>query len=104
MPIEIAIPEIVTSWQFWAVAIACYIVCEVVKRVPYIKDRAWIVNVLNLALGIVLMCLILGFDWINVIYGILASAVADIAYQLWKNIVGQIVKVGNGDVDGGGAA
>lgn len=87
---QLPIPDVVMTWQFWAAAVACYIICEAIKRIPYIKGREWIVNIVNLGVGCVLLCLLLGWNWENVIYGVLASAVADIAYQLWSNVINSI--------------
>lgn len=83
------LPEVVTSWQFWCVAVACYIICEVVKLIPAFTEHPWVVNLLNLIVGIVLIGLLLGWSGENLLFGILASAVADFAYQTFKNLITQ---------------
>lgn len=99
---EIPIPEVVMTWQFWLSAVACYIVCEVVKRIPVVAARPWIVNIANVVIGILMIGLLMGWSGENVIYGILASGMADIAYQLFKNFINTVVDGPRPDEKSGG--
>lgn len=88
---EIPIPEAVYTWQFWCSAVLCYVVCEAVKRIPNIPD--WAINIINLAAGAVLYTALTG-GWVepaSYLFGILAASVADIAYQIFKNIVAAVL-------------
>lgn len=88
---DIPIPDVVYTWQFWCSAILCYVVCEAIKRIPNIPD--WTINIVNLAVGAVLYVLLVG-GWAepaNYLFGILAASLADIAYQLFKNIVHSVL-------------
>ena len=90
---NIPIPEVVTTWPFWAVAVACYILCEIIKQIPSIKqsDHGWIVNLCSIVIGVLLLCLLVGWTGENVVFGILAAAASTLAYELWSNILAQIV-------------
>lgn len=88
---EFPIPEVVYTWQFWCTAVLCYVVCEAVKKIPNIPG--WTINVINLAVGAILYPTLLA-AWAqpaNYLFGILAASMADIAYQLFKNIVGSVI-------------
>ena len=98
--LQLPVPEMINTWQFWVVAAACGIICEVLKQVPYIKEHPWILNLANLALGILLLGVLCGFSGENVLFGILASAAAIFAYEMIKNIYRNIV--GDEDVKAGG--
>lgn len=84
------IPDMFTLWQFWITAVICYIVCEVVKRIPYVKnnDREWIVNIVNLIVGAIVLTALLGAwaDPSSYIFGILASSISTLAYETFMNI------------------
>lgn len=88
---DLQIPEVVYTWQFWCAAVLCYVVCEAVKRIPNIP--AWTINIVNLFAGAVIYVLLVGgwADPANYLFGILAASLADIAYQLFKNIVHSVL-------------
>lgn len=84
---EFPIPAVVYTWEFWCSAVLCYIVCEALKKIPGIQG--WAINVVNLAVGAVLYTA-LTMDWAvpaSYLFGMLAASMADIAYQLYKNVV-----------------
>lgn len=84
---EFPIPEAIYSWQFWCSAVLCYVVCEAIKRIPNIPD--WTINLVNLAAGAILYTILTG-GWTepaSYLFGILAASVADIAFQIYKNVI-----------------
>lgn len=89
-PIAFPIPDMFTLWEFWVTAIACYIICEVIKRIPYVKknERGWIVNAVNIIAGAIILTALLGSwgDPSSYIFGILASAISTLAYETFMNI------------------
>lgn len=88
---DFPIPEVVYSWQFWISAVVCYVVCEAVKRIPKIAD--WSINIINLIVGALIYTAFIN-GWgepSSYLFGILAASFADIAYQLFKNIVSYAV-------------
>lgn len=90
---EFPIPEVVYTWQFWCSAVLCYVVCESIKRIPHIQG--WTINMINLIVGALLYTTLVG-GWVdpaNYLFGILAASVADIAYQLFKNIVEAVLPI-----------
>lgn len=90
---EITFPDVITTWQFWTVAAACYVLCEIIKQIPSLKgsDHGWIVNLCSIAIGVLLLGLLLGWTGENVVFGILAAATSTLAYELWSNVLKQIV-------------
>lgn len=83
------IPDMLTCWQFWITAVLCYVVCEVIKRIPYVQhDRAWIVNIVNLFVGALVLTAFLGAwtDPSSYLFGILASSLSTMAYEVFMNI------------------
>lgn len=93
---QIPIPEIVMTWQFWIVAVAVFILCEIFKQIPYLKEGAnsWLVNLFGILVGIILLCLLLGWTVENCIFGILAAAASTLAYEIWQNILNQVTSKG----------
>lgn len=90
---QIPIPEIVMTWQFWLTAVIVYILCEIFKQIPLIKDGecGWLVNGFGVIVGALILCLLMGFSWENCIFGILASAASTLAYEIWRNILNSVV-------------
>lgn len=90
VPISFPIPDMFMLWEFWVTAIACYIICEVVKRIPYVMkyERGWIVNVVNIIVGAITLTALLGSwaDPSSYIFGILASSISTLAYETFMNI------------------
>lgn len=100
---EIPIPEVVYTWQFWCTAILCYVACEALKMIPCIPG--WTINLANLAVGAILYTILVS-GWMDpacYLFGVLAASVADIAYQLWKNTVGMILPSNNDHLKVGGS-
>lgn len=98
---EIPIPEVVFTWQFWLAAVICYVICEAVKRIPNIPS--WFINVANIVVGALVYTALVG-GWIDAsayLFGILASSVADLAYQVYKNIFESITGKDHQDKIGG---
>ena len=89
-----SIPEIVTTWQFWVTAVIIYILCEIFKQIPLIKDGScgWLVNLFGVLIGALVLCLFLGFSWENALFGILAAAASTLAYEIWQNVLSQITQ------------
>ena len=90
---NIPIPDIITTWQFWVVAVAVYILAEIFKQIPYLKDgnNSWLVNLFSIVIGVILLCLLLGWTAANVVFGILAAAASTLAYEIWQNVLASIV-------------
>lgn len=82
---EIPTPDIIMTWQFWLAAAACWVICEVVKQIP--GCPSWLIGVVNIIVGIILLCLLTGWSGENVVAGILCSAMACFAYEFFKKIV-----------------
>lgn len=102
---EINMPEVVFTWQFWVAGVLCYVVCEAVKRIPKMSD--WGINLINLVVGAIIYTALIGgwADPANYLFGVLAASVADIAYQLYKNIfnsVSTVKEITIDDVNPGG--
>ena len=91
MNLQLPVPEMITTWQFWVVAVCCFILSEVLKLIPFIKDNAWIINLANVLFGILLLGAICGFSGENILFGILASAASTLAWEVYKNILSAIV-------------
>lgn len=89
---RIAIPDIVVTWQFWLSAVIVYIICEIFKQIPLIKQGncGWLVNLFGIIIGAIILCLLMGFTWENAIFGVLSSAVSTLAYEIWSNILKQV--------------
>jgi hypothetical protein len=81
---------IILTPQFWIAAAACGAIGFAIKQVP--KVPSWIIPIVNLPLGALALCSLLGFEAINVIAGILSASVATYAYELFTNIVAQVRK------------
>lgn len=96
------VPEIISTWQFWAVAVATYVICEVFKQIPYLKngDHGWITNLFGIVVAVILLCALMGWTAENAIYGVLASAAATLAYEIWSNVIANIINNLNGKTGG----
>lgn len=90
---NIPIPEIIFTWQFWVTGAAVYVLCELFKQIPALKagDLGWVTNLFGIVVGIVLLCLLLGWTGQNVVFGILSASIATLAYELWQNILNSVV-------------
>lgn len=96
---DFPIPVVVFTWQFWLTAAICYIVCEAIKRMPNVP--AWFVNIVNIVAGALIYTALVG-GWIDAsayLFGILASSVADLAYQLYKNVLNSFATSQGGSDD-----
>ena len=90
---NIPIPDVILTWQFWVTGAVVFVLCEVFKQIPYIKagNNSWLVNVFGLVVGVLLLCLLLGFTGQNIVFGVLASAISTLAYEMWQNVLNSIV-------------
>ena len=89
---EVPVPDVIATWQFWVTAVVVYILCEIFKQIPMLKDgrASWLVNLFGVVVGAIVLCAFLGFTWQNAIFGILASAASTLAYEIWSNILNQV--------------
>ena len=89
---EVPVPDIIVTWQFWVTGVAVYILCEIFKQIPSIKDGGWgwVVNIASVFFGSIILCLLLGFTWENLVFGILAAAASTLAYEIWSNVLNSI--------------
>jgi hypothetical protein len=75
--------SIIFTYQFWIVAIACGVIAFAFKSIPYLPS--WLIPLVNLVIGGVLMCALLGFSALNLITGILAASAECYAYELFNS-------------------
>ena len=89
---EVPVPDVITTWPFWVTAVVVYILCEIFKQIPMLKDgrASWLVNLFGVFVGAIVLCAFLGFTWPNAIFGVLASAASTLAYEVWSNILNQV--------------
>ena len=90
---QIPIPEVIFTWQFWITAVAVFILCEIFKQIPAIKNGnvSWVVNLFGILVGVLILCILVGWTGENVVFGILASAASTLAYELWQNILNTVI-------------
>lgn len=88
--------QLITSWEFWLVAVACGAIGFVIKQVPKVPD--WAIPIINLIIAPLGMMALCGFTPFYGIVGILAASLATYAYELFHQVI-KGLSSSNGEVD-----